>query len=605
MLYQVTGNEYLSLPTIREDNGAVEGITFLYMQAKGMLEMRGTQGLIAPYLAKGGERVTLNPKWNRIHYWIPCWTAEHNQIFMTCTYLTPMEERGLGIRICALNKGKTSASIRIGMNGSWDHTLHEINETVEITQGRYSKPSGWNDMFVWSQQAGLPLFAFAPITEDNQTFSVGSQGAEWSCEGFSYDIFRNIELTPGEEVTLDVFFGIGYEEVAAATSAKELLRQGFDALLARSRDWLAAREKDIADEKLRTLLNTNMFFTLFYACGRTIDTEEICLMTSRSPRYYVSAAYWDRDSLLWAFPALLMADATLAKEALTYVFTKQKRNLGVHSRYIDGVVLEPGFEMDELCAPVIALWRYMQETGDHSFAEQYFVQEGLRSILKTLKSKKHSTIDLYETFLQPTDDMHNYPYLTYDNVLVWRSLKILAEVFKERELDIQAEKVQRAIWEHCVKEYNGESVFAWSVDLKGRYDIYDEPPGSLQLLSFYGFCPPEDAIWQNTLAVIRSGVYEYSFAGKPIAEIGCAHAPHPWVLSMCNSLLAGFDDSALMHLSQTTLDNGIACESVDEYTGECVTGEAFATCAGFLSYALWESAKKGGSQWQGWGENKR
>ena len=31
MAYQVTGNEYLSLPTIRENDGAVEGVTFLYM----------------------------------------------------------------------------------------------------------------------------------------------------------------------------------------------------------------------------------------------------------------------------------------------------------------------------------------------------------------------------------------------------------------------------------------------------------------------------------------------------------------------------------------------------------------------------------------------
>ena len=35
------------------------------------------------------------------------------------------------------------------------------------------------------------------------------------------------------------------------------------------------------------------------------------------------------------------------------------------------------------------------------------------------------------------------------------------------------------------------------------------------------------------------------------------------------------------------LDTGVACESVNEDTGLCETGEAFATCAGFLSYALY------------------
>ena len=38
------------------------------------------------------------------------------------------------------------------------------------------------------------------------------------------------------------------------------------------------------------------------------------------------------------------------------------------------------------------------------------------------------------------------------------------------------------------------------------------------------------------------------------------------------------------------MDNGIACESVYPDTGECATGAAFATCAGFLCHALKEAA---------------
>ena len=49
MQYQVTGNEYLSLPMIRETDGAVESITFLMMQLKGMLDLRGDPGLMCPY----------------------------------------------------------------------------------------------------------------------------------------------------------------------------------------------------------------------------------------------------------------------------------------------------------------------------------------------------------------------------------------------------------------------------------------------------------------------------------------------------------------------------------------------------------------------------
>ena len=587
MAYQVTGNEYLSLPTIRENDGAVEGVTFLYMQVKGLLEIRGKDGLIRPYVELDGQRLPLCPVWSREHCWIPRFVSEEQKLRFTCTYLTPVGERALVLRLSVQNQSAEPRTIRFGTDGQWDQTLHEVNETTELTEGREAYESGWNHMFIFSQKPGLPLFAFAPCVADPQQFAEIDQQARWNRSDFAYDIYRETVLQPSETAVLDIPWGVGYEGVAASTSAKELLRQGFDAVYDRTVRWLSAREKPLADPKLHELLNTNLFFAFFYASGRTVDTEELCLMTSRSPRYYVSAAYWDRDSLLWAFPAILTVDAAYAREILTYVFTRQARNFGVHSRFIDGTMLEPGFELDELCAPVIALDRYVEKTGDTAFAARPFVRDGLEEILRRMEAKKHPSVPMYETFLQPTDDMHNHIYLTYDNALVCYALRALAKLLNRPELAEEAERTRRAVYEHCVKEQNGRPFFAWSVDLNGHFDIYDEPPGSLLLLPFYGFCEESDPIWQNTAAMIRDESYPLSFAGHPIAEIGCKHAPHPWILSICNSLLSGHADSALLHLSRTPLDNGVACESVNEDTGLCETGEAFATCAGFLSYALY------------------
>ena len=188
--------------------------------------------------------------------------------------------------------------------------------------------------------------------------------------------------------------------------------------------------------------------------------------------------------------------------------------------------------------------------------------------------------------------MHNYPYLTYDNALVWYTLKALAGLLERPELEAAAEKVRDAVQQNCTVLSNGKRVFAWSTDLNGKWDIYDEPPGSLLLLPFYGFCDAEDEVWKNTEALIRSEDYPLSFAGHPIAEIGCKHAAHPWLLSICNSLLSGHSESALKHLQKTNLDNGIACESINEDTGACETGEAFATCAGFFAFALNEALSR-------------
>ncbi|MDO5435139.1 MAG: glycoside hydrolase family 125 protein [Clostridia bacterium] len=588
-MYQVTGNEYVSLPRIDADNGSVRSLTFLYMQAKGMLEMFGRDALVHPYFSIGGEPVSAVPRWERKHYWIPAMTVSDERARFTCTYLTPPGERGFVLHLTAENISDAELSVRVGAGGDWAGTNHRVNESMPMETGRFVKQSGWNHMFVFQQKQLLPLFAFAPIVSDDQPFSEIDQGADWKTDGFTYDIGRSVMLRPGEKAALDICFGIGYEEVAACTSAKEMLRQGYDVLLRRGEDWLSRRERHLSDPRLEEILNTNLFFCFFFASGRTIDTEELCMVTSRSPRYYVSAAFWDRDSLLWAFPAILEADPLYAGELLRSVFHRQARNFGIHSRFIDGTVLEPGFELDELCAPVIALDRYIRRTGDTAILSEPAVAGAVSRVLRTLDEKKHPTVELYATFLQPTDDLNRYPYLTYDNALVCRIFSRLAVLLDREDLREKAERVRAAVYENCVIDGPDGPMFAWSTDLNGHSDIYDEPPGSLQLLPFYGFCDPVDPVWRNTVAHIRSETYSLSFSGHRIAEIGCKHAPHPWILSICNSMLCGYAEKARDHLACTALDNGIACESVHEDTGECTTGAAFATCAGFLAYALLSS----------------
>lgn len=598
--YIVTGNERISLPTIRERDGALEGISFLHMASRGMLEMCGSQSMpfLKPFLEVEGKRVPLTDfTWEQVHYWIPVFHAKADQILIRGTLLAPIGERGFCCRLEVKNQGSAPVLLRFGLEGCWQNTLHSINESKPVNEETHVYESGWNHCFVFDLRIGYSVFAFAPIyTEKPEASDTRYRYRREEDGGVWYELYQEQWLEEGQEAKENFWFGIGFEEVAATTSAKEMLRQGFEAEYDRTCKWLAARERRISDAKLNGILNRNMFFSFFFGSGMTLDTEEFVLVTSRSPRYYVSAAYWDRDSLLWSFPAILMADAEYAREILDYVFTRQIKNVGVHSRYIDGTVLEPGFELDELCAPVLALEKYVRNTGDRDLLAKGHITSGIKRILKLLESKKHGETALYETFLQPTDDMHVYRYLTYDNVLVWRILSDLSELYRGiwedsflHSLEEKAGNIKQAITEHCIKDYNGKAVYAWSVDLKGNWDLYDEPPGSLQLLPHYGFCGYEEQVWSNTSGIIRSKDYAYSFADCPIAEIGCPHAPHPWILSIANSLLSGNIKSAGDHLLKCEMDNGIACESVDEYTGESRTGDAFATCAGFLAYAIDEA----------------
>lgn len=50
--YLPTGNDFVSLPRINERTGGIEDITFLYMAAKGLIDIRGSEStpLIQPYV---------------------------------------------------------------------------------------------------------------------------------------------------------------------------------------------------------------------------------------------------------------------------------------------------------------------------------------------------------------------------------------------------------------------------------------------------------------------------------------------------------------------------------------------------------------------------
>lgn len=595
--YIPTGNEFVSLPTLNQATASIESFTVLHMGYKGMLAFCGGESkpLMRPFVQAEEGDLLCDLKWKRECDWIPRFESEKDGICTEGIFLTPIGQKAFAIRLAITNHSGKDREISCGFSGAWAKVTHSVNEDKTVVGQRTIYSSVWNDGPIFDLSIGMPVIAFAPMAALPVKWEF-EQGEEISYKGI-----HDCPLKSGESAVLDIFWGVGFEEVSAATAAKELLRQSFDAVYEETLCWLRKRRKTVGMPDVDSLLNRNLFFNFFFATGMTMDTEEVVMVTSRSPRYYVSAAYWDRDSLLWSFPSILKADPQYAKELLDYVFTRQMKQIGIHSRYIDGTVLEPGFELDELCAPIMALSRYVNATGETACLQESHIERGVRKILSILKTKRSEALHLYETFLQPTDDMRVYPYGTYDNVLTWRCLRDLEKLYRNlwstetlKWLKEEASGLFHAICTHCIKEYQGKRIFVWSVDEKGNWDVYDEPPGSLELLPFLGFCTREDPIWQNTVEILRSPDYAYSFAGKPFSDIGCPHAPHPWILSVSNGLISGRKEASLDFLRRVSMDNGIACESVDEMTGECTTGAAFATCAGFLAYCLMEGLSEGG-----------
>jgi len=620
--YLPTGNEFVAVPTLYSKNAAIESINVLHMGSRGLVEIAGSREkpFIKPYLTWNGTAIELRDlRWEREDFWIPGFTFSDSRIQVRGKICAPLGERGLIYQLEVSNLTADVAEVELGLYGTWLQTMHSINESKAIKGEKIAYYSSWNHSIAFDFRTAMTMLSFGVLPSETMDVTCWYQGDEVPIiestkeefvflpnEELTYQLSKKITLKPQGTREITFYWGIGLEEVGALTSAKEMYRQGSQRMFAKTSQWLMQKRLWSAASDLDSTLNLNAFFNIFFATGKTIDTEEVVLVTSRSPRYYVSAAYWDRDSMLWSFPSVLQIDPQYAREMLDYVFRRQIRNIGTHSRYIDGTLLEPGFELDELCAPVIALHRYLEKTQDYNYLKEDYVQKGLKRILTLLETHQHPEVTLFDTFLLPSDDETPQHYVTYDNVLVWKMFHCRADFKKWTGNLVQSEfysdkanQVKKAIWTHCLMEYEGNTIFAWSTDLAGNSRFYDEPPGSLQLLTYYKFCDSNDPVYVNTVNSIRSFQNKYSFTDCTYSELGCEHANHPWVLSICNSLLSGRRQEAKDLLTRVELDGGIACESFDEHEGFCQTGEAFATCAGFLAYSIYEAFPQGIQQQKG------
>ena len=580
-----TGNEYICLDNIVKADISIKNFTVLHMSSKGLLDFRGSDDSILKVEIKSdGKKINFNNiKWDLINYWIPKATIETEKELIEIIILTPLNTKGFAYNVNIYNKSNKQRNYEIKFLGSLDSLYHCVNEE-KLFRGHYETIySTWNDGPVFSISNGFPVITYAPIIDKE---------AKWEYTNslpIKYNSSSLLQVDSNKTDSITCYIGVGYEEVSSVAAAIDMNRVGFKNLLKEMENYLSNIVYQTDNNKFNDLLNMNLFYTLFYSTGKTIDTEERVIVTSRSPKYYVSAAYWDRDSLLWAFPAIVEADINVAKEIIEYISTIQARNIGIHSRFIDGTVLEPGFELDELCSFIIALDYYMRKTKNLDILSENNVKKLIDKILSILETKKSKSIGLYETFLQPTDDMRVFPYLTYNNVLVSFCFKILDKYnYKYLDYDFKNlfKELDKLINKKCIRKIDGKFKYIWSVNESGEYDIYDEPPGSLILLPLFDFISKNDEIYTNTINKILDKAYEYSFDKTPFGAIGCPHAPHPWVLSLANNLRVFHDKESLNKLINAEMDNGIACESIDEYSGKCTTGEAFATCAGYLSYSL-------------------
>lgn len=599
-----TGNEWIALPTIRASDAALESFNALSMRDKGLLEVTGTHDkpVLQPYFILNGKPLPVHGlKWDEAEYWIPEAHMHADGLDASITYCAPPGIRAAFVRLTFTNHAKAPVDLTMGLKGIWG-ALNRVTYTpVELRGDRTVGAAPWAEGFgqVFSFITYDTHFAWALIYPGSKAIvdvppvSIGP----------SVDASQSFHLEPDGTAEVHFVFGVGMEEYSATQSAQALAetidRSGTDAVLAQAAQWLQKRVRATNDPALDLIMNRNFMFTSMYAWGKALDSEQMVGVTSRSPRYYVSAAYWDRDAMLWSFPALLDIDPQLARQALHYALTTQLRNTGTHSRFIDGTVLEDGLELDEADAPVLALAAYFDRTSDQEFLAEN--RAALDSIRERILENFDPQTGLYSTLQDAQDQYRRQGFSTYDNVLTWKTLLEMAHLYDALKagnlapgLREKATALRAAILSRCVvagPPGADGTIFASATDGHSPIDA-DVPPGSLLKLPALGFVPESDPVFQRTYRWLHSENYQYSYSGKPYGLPGSYRLPFTTSWSVADHLgLSAGRAQAMKVLKESTWDGGIITEGVDPETGVADhDGRAFATAAGYVADAICRAA---------------
>jgi hypothetical protein len=594
-----TGNEWISLPTIRASDGALVNFNALSMRDRGLLQVEGDAGTPAlqPYFIADGQTGKLqNLSWALIEYWIPTAHFTSGSLEGELTYCAPPGSRAAFIRLRLTNRGTKPVAATLGMKASWGKLQRVTYLPVEQRGDRTISEAPWVS----------PGKAFSFVTHDTQfAWSLVYPDSEATftqpplTTSPALDAHREVTIAPQQTAEAVFVLAVGVEEFSAAHNARALRelidRHGSDEVINQAAAWCHQRTRTTGQPDLDVLMNRNLLFTAMYAWGKTIDTEQFVGVTSRSPRYYVSAAYWDRDAMLWSFPGLLDIDPQLAREALEYALTIQLRNTGTHSRFIDGVVLEDGFQLDEGVAPLVALGQYMAKTNDEPFLAKH--REAIAKLRDRLLGRFDPAIGLYSSLQDAQDEYQKLPFITYDNVLVWRALLNLSDIFTRlkdpqdaQQMKERADNLKQAILKYCVSSQAPGatgSLFASATDGK-QFVFTDIPPGSLLKLPVLGFIAADDPVFVRTYDWLHSPNYKYSYSDQPYGFPGSYRVPFTTSWTVADELqLPRGREKALKILRTSQWDAGIITEGVKPESAVMdFAGRAFATAAGYVGHAI-------------------
>lgn len=576
--WQITGNHWVSVPCIHPSDGAIHALGVVVRRLRGSVEFAGGPGFIdgrAPALLQLGLEVdgssvdlaSSQVAWQRIFEWLPTFNASAGDVTIRGTIFAPHgrgnEMPSVVYALAFENRSDRPVAVRLTPNGTLGIRQHRVRTARPLADAHsYSIGDGVVTLSGTSASEGIAL-------------AIGLEGGKASAQlnndGLvTWSIAREVVVPPKQDIKLAIYLAVAPERDGAAAALAAVQLRGWQASATATHSALAALEQSTGVSAADRLVNRHLIFAYFYSIVRAIDDAQIYIVRSRSPwnSYGLTLREW--DALMWVVPAVQLADPDLARELIMRMCEIHGYAPGKGVNYLDGVPFQLGFSLDGAAAYVIAVDRYIGQTGDDRLVEEHIIADTLYASYEDISLRRDEQKSLYSTEVTASGAV-SLPYTLHANAAVAYALDIFKQTLDEKT----AEKVETgdivraAIKRHFVIQAEGESQnsFATAIDLNGDVVLADDTVSSAYLVPMYELVSRTDSTYRRTMK---------RFA--PVSRNSVAEE--------CARLLSGDTAGALDWLRRATMDNGVAAETVDA-DGNAIENGGDAALSGLVAYSVW------------------
>jgi hypothetical protein len=574
--WQVTGNHWVSVPCIHPADGAIHGLGVVVRRLRGAVEFAGgadfIHGANDPLLRIGlevnGQNIDLSTTrmaWQRISEWIPAFTTTVGDLTIRGTIFGPygrgIEMPGVVYALSLENRGATPLSIRLTSHGVLGLRQHRIR-TARPLDDEHTYIVG-RDTVTLSGTSAFEGVALA-IGVDG-----GTATAERRSDGaVTWAISQQATIAANERFETAVYLAAAPERDGAMAALEVMRLHGWKSTAEATRNALASLEQTTGVLAADRLVNRNLMFAYFFAVARAIDDGQVYLVRTRSPWNSHGLTVRDWDALMWTIPAIQLADPDFARELILRMCEVHGYAPGRGVNYLDGVPFQVAFSIDGAAAYVIAVDRYIAQTGDDRVVEEHVIADTLYASYEDISARRDETKALYATEHTASGRVE-FPYVLHSNAVVAYALDIFKQTLDEKS----AEKVEpgdivrAAIKRFFAVEIEGSpSGLAAAIDLQGGASVIDDPVGSAYWLPLYDMLSRNDSSYRRTVKRLIP--------------------PDGSVAAECARLLGPDGDKVLDRLRRIPMDNGVAAEQLDEQ-GNAVANGGDAALSGLVAYSVW------------------